>query len=87
MRRLGLGAYRFSTSWPRVLPGGVGAPNAKGLDFYARLIDELEANGIEPWLCLYHWDLPLALQDRGGWTARDSAAWFADYAAAVASLG
>lgn len=85
MRRLGLGAYRFSVSWPRVIPGGVGAPNAKGLDFYARLIDELEANGIEPWLCLYHWDLPQALEERGGWTVRDSAAWFADYAELVAS--
>jgi beta-glucosidase len=80
MKRLGLDAYRFSVSWSRVLPDGVGAANEKGLDFYDRLIDDLLANGVEPWLCLYHWDLPLALHDKGGWTNRDIAAWFADYA-------
>ena len=84
MRDLGVDAYRFSVSWPRVLPEGRGAPNEHGLAFYDRLIDALLAAGIEPWLCLYHWDLPQALHDRGGWTARESAAWFADYSALVA---
>lgn len=81
MRSLGVGAYRFSVAWPRVLPRGIGVPNPAGLAFYDRLIDDLLAAGIEPWLCLYHWDLPQALQDQGGWTTRDSAGWFADYAA------
>lgn len=80
MKRLGLDAYRFSVSWSRVLPDGVGAANEAGLDFYDRLIDELLRNDIAPWLCLYHWDLPLALHRRGGWTNRDSADWFAEYA-------
>ncbi|WP_372394409.1 GH1 family beta-glucosidase [Azospirillum sp. HJ39] len=84
MAALGLQAYRFSVSWPRVLPRGRGAPNGKGLDFYDRLIDRLLEKGIEPWLCLYHWDLPQALQDLGGWTVRDSAGWYADYAALCA---
>ncbi|NWG92393.1 MAG: beta-glucosidase [Parvularculaceae bacterium] len=81
MKRLGLDAYRFSVSWSRVLPDGTGAANEKGLGFYDRLIDELLGKKIEPWLCLYHWDLPLALDRRGGWPNRDCAAWFADYAA------
>jgi len=84
MRDLGVGAYRFSLAWPRVLPDGTGAANAMGLAFYDRLIDALLAAGIAPWLCLYHWDLPQALERRGGWTVRESAAWFADYAALVA---
>jgi len=84
MRRIGLGAYRFSVSWPRVLPRGRGAINAKGLDFYDRLIDGLLEAKIQPWLCLYHWDLPQALDDSGGWLNRDSVGWFADYAALVA---
>jgi beta-glucosidase len=84
MRDLGLDAYRFSVAWPRVLPQGQGTANEKGLAFYDRLIDALLAAGIEPWLCLYHWDLPQALADRGGWTVRDCAAWFGDYAALVA---
>jgi len=84
LRELGVGAYRFSVAWPRLLPDGNGAPNGRGLAFYDRLIDTLLGAGIEPWLCLYHWDLPQALQDRGGWTARDCAGWFADYAALVA---
>ncbi|MFN3657736.1 MAG: GH1 family beta-glucosidase [Pseudolabrys sp.] len=84
MQQLGLQAYRFSVGWPRVLPQGRGAPNEQGLAFYDRLIDGLLAAGIEPWLCLYHWDLPQALDDLGGWTSRDSAQWFADYAALVA---
>jgi beta-glucosidase len=84
MKNLGLMAYRFSVAWPRVLPRGSGAANEAGLAFYDRLIDRLLAEGIEPWLCLYHWDLPQTLEDRGGWTNRDSVGWFADYAALVA---
>ena len=84
MARAGMRAYRFSVAWPRVQPTGTGAPNAKGLDFYDRLTDALLAKGIEPWPCLFHWDLPQALQDKGGWTNRDSASWFADYAQIVA---
>ena len=84
MRQLGLDVYRFSIAWPRVLPRGRGAVNEKGLDFYDRLIDGLLAAGIQPWICLYHWDLPQALQDLGGWTQRDSAGWFGDYAMLVA---
>jgi beta-glucosidase len=81
MSRLGLQAYRFSTSWSRVLPSGRGPVNARGLDFYDRLIDALLRHGIEPALTLFHWDLPAALDDRGGWLNPDSASWFADYAA------
>ncbi|OFX02390.1 MAG: beta-glucosidase [Alphaproteobacteria bacterium RIFCSPHIGHO2_12_FULL_63_12] len=84
MKRLGLDAYRFSVSWSRVMPDGAGAVNDKGLDFYDRLIDELLASGVEPWLCLYHWDLPQALHEKGGWTNRDAAHWFTDYAALIA---
>ncbi len=85
MKALGAKAYRFSIAWPRVFPEGVGTPNPKGLDFYNRLLDELSANGIEPFATLYHWDLPQALQDRfGGWTSRDTSKAFADYAAHVA---
>lgn len=84
MRGLGVGAYRFSVSWPRVLPAGTGAPNEAGLAFYDRLIDGLLEAGIDPWLCLYHYDLPQALQDRGGWVNRDVVGWFADYAALIA---
>ena len=69
MKRLGLQTYRFSTSWSRVRPDG-GALNPKGVDFYKRLVDELLDAGILPWLTLYHWDLPQALQDRGGWAVR-----------------
>lgn len=85
MQRLGVQAYRFSVAWPRVLPQGRGAPNEPGLAFYDRLIDAILAAGIEPWLCLYHWDMPQALDDLGGWTTRDCVGWFADYAALVAS--
>ncbi len=84
MRDLGLQAYRFSVAWPRVLPEGRGAANGKGLDFYDRLVDRCLQAGIEPWLCLYHWDLPLALAEQGGWTNREVAGWFADYAELVA---
>lgn len=79
MRELGLQAYRFSVSWSRILPEGTGRVNQAGLDFYSRLVDELLANGIEPLLTLYHWDLPAALDDRGGWLNRDCADWFAEY--------
>jgi len=80
MRELGLKAYRFSISWSRVLPEGTGAVNERGLDFYRRLVDELVANDIQPMATLYHWDLPAALDDRGGWLNRDVSWWFADYA-------
>lgn len=83
MQGLGVKAYRFSVAWPRVLPAGKGAANEAGLAFYDRLIDALLKTGIEPWLCLYHWDLPQALQDQGGWANRDCAQWFADYAALI----
>ena len=85
MRDMGVDAYRFSVAWPRVLPRGRGATNPKGLDFYDRLIDTLLAASIEPWVCLYHWDLPQDLDDLGGWTRRDCAGWFADYAALIAT--
>ena len=81
MQRLGLQAYRFSTAWSRVLPRGRGPVNARGLDFYDRLVDALLKHGIEPMLTLFHWDLPAALDDLGGWLNPDSAGWFADYAA------
>ncbi|MEV4464422.1 GH1 family beta-glucosidase [Micromonospora echinofusca] len=84
MAELGLKSYRFSVSWPRVQPGGTGPANAEGLDFYRRLVDELLGHGIEPWLTLYHWDLPQPLEDAGGWPARDTAARFAEYATLVA---
>jgi beta-glucosidase/6-phospho-beta-glucosidase/beta-galactosidase len=84
MAELGLDAYRFSVSWPRILPEGVGPVESRGLDFYERLVDELLAHEIRPFLTLYHWDLPDALQQRGGWTADDVPAWFAEYASVVA---
>jgi beta-glucosidase len=80
MKELGLQTYRFSISWPRVLPQGRGAVNQKGLDFYNRLVDTLLEAGIAPNATLNHWDFPQALQDQGGWPNRDSADWFADYA-------
>src|SRR5881392_1617413 len=80
MRELGLGAYRFSISWSRILPEGRGRVNERGLDFYRRLVDELLAADIKPMATLYHWDLPAALDDRGGWLNRDVADWFAEYA-------
>jgi beta-glucosidase len=83
MADLGLGAYRFSVAWPRVQPEGRGSVNPEGLDFYRRLADSLLERGVEPWITLYHWDLPQALQDRGGWASRETAGRFADYAAAV----
>ena len=83
MRDIGLRAYRFSVAWPRVMPEGTGPVNGPGLDFYDALVDELAAANIEPYVTLYHWDLPLALFKRGGWMNRDIAGWFADYAPAV----
>jgi len=77
---LGVRAYRFSIAWPRVLPHGRGAVNERGLDFYDRLVDGLLERGIAPFATLYHWDLPQALQERGGWGSRDTAAAFAEYA-------
>jgi beta-glucosidase len=85
MKDLGATAYRFSISWPRIFPEGAGQPNAKGLDFYSRLVDELKGAGIEPFATLYHWDLPQALQDKyGGWQSREIPKAFADYAGYVA---
>jgi len=80
MKRLGLKAYRFSVAWGRILPEGTGRINEAGLAFYERLVDTLIAHDIEPLCTLYHWDLPVALDDRGGWLNRDIADWFADYA-------
>ena len=82
MNKLNLGAYRFSVSWARVVPDGR-TVNPKGLDFYSRLVDELLAREVVPWLTLYHWDLPQALEDEGGWPSRDTAYRMVDYAAAV----
>ncbi|OWV03145.1 beta-glucosidase [Micromonospora wenchangensis] len=88
MAELGLAAYRFSVAWPRIRPDGTGPVNPRGLDFYDRLTDALLDRGIDPIVTLYHWDLPQTLQDRGGWTSRETAEHFADYALAVhARLG
>jgi beta-glucosidase len=84
MQEFGVQAYRFSVAWPRIFPQGRGAINKAGLAFYDRLVDTILAAGIEPWLCLYHWDLPQALGDKGGWTNRDCAQWFAEYTEVVA---
>ncbi|MBW0000840.1 MAG: beta-glucosidase [Verrucomicrobia bacterium] len=84
MRDLRIQAYRFSISWSRVLPEGRGRQNAAGFDFYDRLVDELLAAGITPFATLFHWDLPQALQERGGFTSRDVAGWFSDYAVQTA---
>jgi beta-glucosidase len=85
MRELGLGGYCFSIAWPRIFPDGGGRPNAAGIDFYRRLVDDLHRAGIEPYVTLYHSDLPQALQDRGGWANRDTALRFGEYAHVVAS--
>jgi beta-glucosidase len=88
LAELGLDTYRFSISWPRVLPGGAGAPSREGIDFYRRLLEGLLERGIHPLATLYHWDLPQALHERGGWPARDTPLRFAEYAALVcAELG
>ncbi|HEV2782340.1 MAG TPA: GH1 family beta-glucosidase [Actinophytocola sp.] len=83
MRELGIDSYRFSVAWPRVQPGGRGPVNPAGIGFYDRLVDELIGSGIEPWVTLYHWDLPQELEDAGGWPERDTAHRFADYAMLV----
>ena len=79
LKALGVDAYRFSASWARVMPEGTGQPNAQGLDFYDRLVDGMLERGLKPALTLYHWDLPQALADKGGWRNRDIAGWFGDY--------
>lgn len=83
MKHMGLAAYRLSIAWPRVIPDGNGPVNEKGLDFYSDLVDELLAAGITPYVTLYHWDLPQALQDMGGWANPEAPAWFARYAQVV----
>ena len=80
---LGANAYRLSVSWPRVLPQGTGTPNEAGLAYYDRLVDALLERGVQPWITLFHWDLPVALHDRGGWLNPDSPGWFAEYARIV----
>jgi len=83
MAELGLTAYRFSFAWPRIIPTGTGEVNPEGFAFYHRLLDELEKHGIEPIATLYHWDLPQALEDKGGWPVRETAEAFVDYARIV----
>lgn len=85
MKTLGLKSYRFSIAWPRVLHDGTGQPNPPGLDFYDQLVDELLAAQIEPFVTLYHWDMPQVLEERGGWLNREVADWFAYYTAVVAT--
>jgi len=84
MKALGLQTYRFSVAWPRIFPTGAGAANPKGLDFYNRLVDQLLKAGIQPYCTLFHWDLPQALEDKGGWQSRDTSEAFANYAGYVA---
>ena len=84
---LGVGAYRFSVAWPRIVPAGTGQTEPRGLDFYDRLVDGLLERGLEPHLTLYHWDLPQALADQGGWLNRDTALAFGDYAAGRRTTG
>jgi beta-glucosidase len=84
VRDAGFSAYRFSFAWPRLIPEGIGASNPAGIDFYDRLIDGMLERGLQPFGTLYHWDLPSALQDRGGWMNRDIAGWFGAYAEVVA---
>jgi beta-glucosidase len=83
IKSLGVDVYRFSVAWPRIQADGTGPANEKGLAFYDRLVDELLRSGVDPWVTLYHWDLPQALEDKGGWPARDTAYRFADYAMLV----
>lgn len=82
--QLGFDAQRFSIGWPRIQPTGTGAANERGLDFYDRVVDACLERGVAPWVTLYHWDLPQALQDRGGWTNRSIVGWFEDYVGLVA---
>lgn len=83
VRALNIPNFRFSVAWPRIFPAGVGQPNPKGMDFYERMVDHCLELGITPWLTLYHWDLPQALQDKGGWTNRDILFWMEEYAGYV----
>ena len=83
LKKIGLQAYRLSLSWPRIMPSGTGRPNKHGLDFYDRLVDELLAAGIQPWVTLFHWDYPYELFLRGGWLNPDSSDWFAEYTSTV----
>jgi beta-glucosidase len=80
MKALGLGAYRFSVAWPRVIPAAGGPVNQAGLDYYKRLVEALNQAGIKPYLTIYHWDLPQYLQDAGGWVSRETALRYGDYA-------
>ena len=84
MRMLGVKNYRFSLNWARILPEGIGQVNQAGIDYYKDVLRELRANGIEPYLTLFHWEYPQALQDRGGWANPESVAWFGEYARVVA---
>ncbi len=86
MKELGINAYRFSINWARLIPNGVGELNPKGVEFYSNLIDELIANGIEPYVTLFHWDYPYELHKKGGWLNDDSVEWFAEYAAKISEL-
>ena len=86
MKEIGLKAFRFSVAWTRIFPRGAGQPNQPGIDFYNRLVDALLAAGIQPFCTLFHWDLPQALQDKGGWESRDTAKAFADYAAVTSGF-
>lgn len=79
VKQMNMNAFRFSLSWPRIIPDGTGKINSKGADFYKRIIDTCIKKGIEPWVTLYHWDLPQRLEDKGGWTNRDIVEWFSDY--------
>ncbi|MDR2694697.1 MAG: beta-glucosidase [Chitinispirillales bacterium] len=83
MKALGVNAYRMEIAWPRVIPEGTGSVNSRGVDFYDRLIDALLGAGIEPWITLYHWNLPQALQRRGGWMSPESPKWFGEFASVV----
>jgi len=83
MRTLGIGAFRLSVAWPRILPEGRGPVNRAGLDFYDRLVDDLLANGLDPYVTLYHWDLPQALEENGGWPVRDTVDAFTEYTEVV----
>ncbi len=80
VKKMNMDVFRFSTSWSRVLPNGIGQVNQKGLDFYHRVIDSCLEQGVQPWITLYHWDLPQALEDKGGWQNRDVINWFEEYA-------
>ena len=84
MKKMGVQGYRFSINWSRVFPNGTGTVNEKGLKFYHELVDELCAANIEPYITLYHWELPYELYKKGGWMNREIVEWFSDYAAFIA---